>query len=79
MRRIQIKMMGTLRFAHPTMLFFQQKDEVGWAKADRPCPSIPRVDAEMMGTLHFAHPVLQKNKKMICKALIKDLPATIVE
>jgi hypothetical protein len=21
------------------MLFFRQKDEVGWAKADRPCPS----------------------------------------
>ncbi len=29
---------------------------VGWAKANRPCPSIPRVAPDMMGTLRFAHP-----------------------
>jgi hypothetical protein len=41
-------------------------EKVGWAKADRPRSSIPRLDAEMMGTLRFAHPVqFHKNGRLI--------------
>jgi hypothetical protein len=48
-------MMGTLRFAHPTVTI----NKVGWAKERSDAPN------KLMGTLRFAHPTVTINQSRL--------------